>query len=168
MSIDEHPTVLAIRARPQPQLSAPLSATWLKQLAREHGADDAGLVDLERPALDDQRALIKQVYGDTRALLAFVVRMNREPVRSAVRSVANQEFHATYDAVNEVARDIVRALTDGQIGSADVTLQAATTSWLQIANRELSTKDALAEGKLQVSGPLDLLWSLAACFPHLL
>jgi Fe-S-cluster-containing hydrogenase component 2 len=112
MKIDEHPTVLAVRSRPKPAQAAPLSATWLKQLAREHGADDVGLVELERPALSDQRHLIQQVYAETQTLLSFVVRMNQEPVRSPVRSVTNQEFHATYDAVNEVARDIVRALSD--------------------------------------------------------
>ncbi len=34
--------------------------------------------------------------------------MNREPVRS----VANQEFHETYDTVNATARHIVRTLQD--------------------------------------------------------
>lgn len=113
MSLNDHPTVLAVRAKPRPQPpSSPLSASRLKALALEHGADDAGLVELERPALDDQRAQIREVYSDTRTLLSFVVRMNREPLRSVARSVANQEFHATYDAVNEVARNIVTALTD--------------------------------------------------------
>ena len=90
MNLREHPTVVALRSRPRVSgPPAPLSAHAIKQLARQCGADDVGLVELERPALDDQRALIRQVYGDTRSLLAFVVRMNREPVRSAVRSVAN-------------------------------------------------------------------------------
>jgi ferredoxin len=116
MSLDDHPTVLAVRARPRSDPPHPtVSAAELKQIALQHGADDAGLVEIDRPALDDQRAMIRQVYGDTRALLSFVVGMNREPVRSPVRSVANQEFHATYDAVNETARDIVRALSARQI-----------------------------------------------------
>jgi hypothetical protein len=37
-----------------------------------------------------------------------VCRMNREPVRSPARSIANLEFHHSGDRVNEVARDIVR------------------------------------------------------------
>ena len=36
--------------------------------------------------------------------------MNREPIRSPARSVANLEFHHTGDHVNEVARKIVAAL----------------------------------------------------------
>src|SRR3954468_22584948 len=110
MSFDDHPTVVALRARPRPASPRMIPAAELKQLARDHGADDVGLVELARPALDDQRALIQQAYGDTRTLMALVVRMNREPVRSMVRSIANQEFHATYDDVNETARAIVGAL----------------------------------------------------------
>ena len=36
--------------------------------------------------------------------------MNREPIRSPARSVANLEFHHVGDTVNEVAREIVQAL----------------------------------------------------------
>jgi ferredoxin len=39
--------------------------------------------------------------------------MNREPIRTPARSVANLEFHHTSDHVNEVSRKIVRAL-EGQ------------------------------------------------------
>ncbi|HEY6877193.1 MAG TPA: 4Fe-4S binding protein, partial [Polyangiales bacterium] len=133
MGLDEHPTVLAVRARPQPPVASMVSATWLKELALQHGADDAGLVELARPALDDQRALIRQVYPDARALLTFVVRMNKEPVRSSVRSVANQEFHATYDAVNEAAREIVRAL--GDVGIAACNAVAAFPMEVQLPGR---------------------------------
>ena len=38
--------------------------------------------------------------------------MNREPILSPARSVANLEFHRTGDHVNDVAREIVRRLED--------------------------------------------------------
>lgn len=87
-----------------------LDADWLKQLARQCGADDVGLVEIARPALDDQRADILHFFPRTKTLLAFVCRMNREPVRSIARSLANAEFHATADQVEEVSRGIVTAL----------------------------------------------------------
>lgn len=87
-----------------------LDATWLKQLALEHGADDAGVVGIDDPALDDQRADILEFYPRTKALLAVVCRMNREPIRNPARSVANLEFHATGEEVNDVCRAIVTAL----------------------------------------------------------
>jgi ferredoxin len=114
MKLDDHPTVRRVRSDPLPghDVATPLSAEWLKALAREHGADDAGLVEITRPEFADQIGYIHQVYAGTKTLLAICMRMNREPVRSPVRSVANQEFHAVYDDVNEVARAIVRALSD--------------------------------------------------------
>jgi ferredoxin len=84
-------------------------------LARRCGADDAGLVEISRPALSDQLSYIRQVYPEAKAIMALCIRMNREPVRSPVRSVANQEFHAVYDEVNETARAIVTALAEAGI-----------------------------------------------------
>jgi len=87
-----------------------LDPARIRQLALECGADDVGLVEIDRPALDDQRADILQFYPRTRTLIALVCRMNREPVRNPARSVANHEFHATGDQADEVGRAIVRAL----------------------------------------------------------
>ena len=74
------------------------------------GADDAGLVEIRHPALDDQRADILKFYPRTKALLAIVCRMNREPIRNPARSVANLEFHHTGEDVNDVCRAVVTAL----------------------------------------------------------
>ena len=63
-----------------------------------------------RPSLADQRDDILQIFPRAQSLISFVVRMNREPIRSPARSVANLEFHHTGDRVNEVARTIVEAL----------------------------------------------------------
>jgi len=88
----------------------PLTAEKLRRLALECGADDAGCVALDRPELDGQRADILRCFPPTRTLLSLVCRMNREPIRSIHRSVANTEFHGTTDHVNEVARAVVAAL----------------------------------------------------------
>jgi len=112
MGLGNHPTVLKMSARPRLVRSGPLDAEWLKRLACNCGADDAGLVELDRSELGDQRHFILDTFPATQTLLSFVVRMNREPVRSPVRSVANQEFHAVYDNVNEAARRIVRVLEE--------------------------------------------------------
>ncbi len=89
---------------------APIDAARLRQLALDCGADDAGLVRIDHPALDDQRADILKFYPRTKALLAVVCRMNREPIRNPARSVANLEFHATGEDVNDVCRAVVTAL----------------------------------------------------------
>ncbi|MBI3415553.1 MAG: SCP2 sterol-binding domain-containing protein [Verrucomicrobia bacterium] len=110
-SLKEHPTVAAHRQRPAPEnVSEPLDAAWLRQLCLEAGADDVGFVELERPALTEERPHIQRAFPPTRSLISFVLRMNRDNVRSPARSVANSEFHHTGDEVNDVARSIVAAL----------------------------------------------------------
>ena len=115
MNLAEHPTVRQFHEthgdRPDPaDPPQSLDAAWLRQLCLDCGADDAGLVEIGRPALDDQRADILRCFPHARTLLSFVCRMNREPIRSPARSVANLEFHDTGDHVNEVARKVVAAL----------------------------------------------------------
>jgi ferredoxin len=89
-----------------------LDAAWLRQLCLDCGADDAGLVEISRPALDDQRDDILRYFPPAKTLLSFVCRMNREPIRSPARSASNLEFHGTYDRSNEVARKVVAALEE--------------------------------------------------------
>jgi Fe-S-cluster-containing hydrogenase component 2 len=115
MKLAEHPTVRRFQqsqaGRPQSaEPPRPLDAAWLRQLCLDCGADDAGLVEISRPALDKQRDDILGAFPPTRTLLSFVCRMNREPIRSPARSVANLEFHHSGDHVNEVACNVVRAL----------------------------------------------------------
>lgn len=113
MKLEDHPTVKAVRQRnAAPPSAGPqsLTAATLKQMALDAGADDVGLVEIARPALDDQRADILKAFPQTRLLLTFVVRMNREPIRSTARSVANLEFHHAGDQVNDIARDVVSRL----------------------------------------------------------
>lgn len=87
-----------------------LDKTWLQRLCLEAGADDVGFVEVARPELDAQRADILAVFPRAKTLISLVCRMNREPIRSPARSIANLELHATGDRVNEVARAIVTAL----------------------------------------------------------
>lgn len=108
--LDEHPTVRAARSRIPLPRSGPLATEWLRQLVREAGADDVGFVSMDRAEVADQRETILQAFPSARTLLTFVCRMNREPIRTPQRSVANLEFHATSDHVNDVARAIVRRL----------------------------------------------------------
>ncbi len=112
MSLEDHPTVKQFRQRqPLPEVGPrTLDHAWLRQLCLDCGADDTGLVEISRPALDDQRGDILRYFPPAKTLLSFVCRMNREPICSPARSVANLEFHHTGDQVNEVARKVVTAL----------------------------------------------------------
>src|SRR3954453_4471149 len=109
--VKEHPTVRAHRQKPAlEQTSSPLDAAWLRQLCLDAGAEDVGFVEVDRPALAGERPHIERAFPHTRSLISFVLRMNRDNVRSPARSVANSEFHHTGDEVNDVARRITAAL----------------------------------------------------------
>ena len=113
-SISEHPTVKRFQERAgaaKDQYPAPpLDAEWLRNLCLGAGADDVGFVAIDRAELADQRQDILSTLPQTRMLISFVRRMNREPVRSTARSIANVEFHQTGEEVNECAHRIVAAL----------------------------------------------------------
>jgi Fe-S-cluster-containing hydrogenase component 2 len=110
---DDHPTVKWWReqsASAPSIITAPLNSDALRSLCIEAGADDVGFVEVDRPAIADQHSDILKAFPPTKTLISFVTRMNRENIRTPVRSAANLEFHANYDHANEVARKIVRML----------------------------------------------------------
>src|ERR1700741_214958 len=113
MKLEDHPTVQRIRLKTLnsvPPKTQSLDAGWLKQVVLDAGADDVGFVEIGRPALDDQREGIFKAFPQTKTLISFVVRMNREAIRSPARSVSNAEFHHSGDEVNEIARTVVQTL----------------------------------------------------------
>src|SRR5215213_6653868 len=71
MNLAEHPTVRRFREthgeRPAPaEPPKPLDAACLRQLCLDCGADDAGLIEISRPALDDQRDDILRAFPPAR------------------------------------------------------------------------------------------------------
>src|ERR1700733_3119653 len=108
--LDAHPTVVRHRQSAAKMSSSVMDAQEVRRLCLDAGADDVGFVLIARPELDDQRADILQVYPWTKSLISIVCKMNREPIRSTARSVANLEFHHTGDRTNEIASSIVSAL----------------------------------------------------------
>ena len=117
MKLEDHPTVRRLsgqiqEVKSQQGIPATLEGAWLRHLALECGADDAGLVEIARPALDPQRDEILRNYPWTKSLLSFVLRMAREPVRGAPRSVANLEFHRAGHEVDRISAAIVATLEE--------------------------------------------------------
>src|SRR5262245_37148577 len=115
----EHPTVRRFYERAKEQGEGQsggqsgakaIEAEWLRRVCLEAGADDVGFVEIGSPGIAGQRDDILTYFPPTKTLIGFVCRMNREPVRSTARSLANLEFHHAGDHVNEVARRIVALL----------------------------------------------------------
>ena len=110
IQLDDHPSVVRFRGAGARSRPGTLDAARLREIGLEAGADDVGFVAIDRDELDDQRAEILGLYPWTRSFISIVCRMNREPVRSPARSVANLEFHHVGEHVDEVAHRIVAAL----------------------------------------------------------
>ena len=121
---DDHPTVRRVREQrgarpPKPPADDPLDAGWLRQLCLDAGADDVGFVDVDHPDLAAERKYIDEVLPGIRTLIGFVLRTNRDNVRSPARATANLEFHTASDDTNEVGRRIARALEDRGVRAAN-------------------------------------------------
>jgi NAD-dependent dihydropyrimidine dehydrogenase PreA subunit len=114
VKLEEHPTVRQYNQKLNVSTKLPLSSKldiqWLRTLCLEAGADDVGFVEISRPEIDGDRQDILTAFPHTKTLVSIVCRMNREPIRSVLRSIANTEFHQVGDHVNEVCRNIVTAL----------------------------------------------------------
>jgi hypothetical protein len=91
--LDDHPTVVQVRQRDRAAArpAEPLDASWLRQACLDAGADDVGFVEIDRPEIADQRADLEAALPGVRTLISFVSRMNRENIRTPMRSVANLE-----------------------------------------------------------------------------
>jgi epoxyqueuosine reductase QueG len=89
-----------------------IDSALLRDIAFAAGADDLGFVSMDDPALDDQRADILAAFPFARTLISFVMKMNRENIRTPARSVANVEFHHVGDESNAVAHKITRSLEE--------------------------------------------------------
>jgi Fe-S-cluster-containing hydrogenase component 2 len=89
-----------------------LDAGELRDFCLKAGADDVGFVDIDQVELGAERDEILRYFPFTKALISFVVRMNREPIHNPARSIANVEFHQTGEHVNETARRIVASLEE--------------------------------------------------------
>ncbi|NEW06812.1 4Fe-4S ferredoxin [Paenibacillus sp. SYP-B3998] len=110
----DHPTVKQYFENKEtvqgPPNGSPIETKWLRELCLHAGADDVGFVSINRSELDDQRKEILSLFPKAKTLISFVCKMNREPVRSTARSIANTEFHHVIDTVTHVGHQIVKQL----------------------------------------------------------
>lgn len=121
--LTEHPTVMRWQEFGAPgPTPGRLDTSWLRQLALDAGADDAGFVEIDRPELADQRKDILAALPHAKTLVSFVVRMNRENLRTPPRSVANLEFHHAGEEVNHAARKIVARLEERGVRAINVAM----------------------------------------------
>ena len=118
-----HPTVRRFYEKMQSsaEVAEPLKLEneGLRKICFDAGAEDVGFVSIDRPELDSQRDDILRYFPETKSLISFVCRLNRTPIRSTPRSLANLEFHHIGDKVNEVGNRIVATLEQKGVRAAN-------------------------------------------------
>jgi ferredoxin len=121
MGLSDHPAVKRYQQKkafiPRTATEAIPDSDMLKKLAMEAGADDAGLVSIDDPALRGQRQDILAAFPGCRSLLSIVCRLHRNNILCTNRAVSDTEYIQTFDRVNAVSRRIAAALANDSIGS---------------------------------------------------
>jgi ferredoxin len=116
MKLDKHPTVIRYREKVEKdgpsKFQEKHDSAWLKTVALEAGADDAGLVEIDRPEIEDQREDILKIFPETRSIMSIVCRMNPANIRCPSRDVSDLEFLLAFEQTNAVSRRIVKRLNE--------------------------------------------------------
>lgn len=87
-----------------------IGADELRRLCLETGVGDAGFVEIDRAALDAERADILTVYPRTRTIIALAWPLNPENIRSQARPMSSNEIHHSSDELASAERAILRRL----------------------------------------------------------
>lgn len=69
MNLDNHPSVIAFRQRQQNNQSEAMALQRLKAIVLEAGADDVGVVEIDRQSLQDQKEAILHAFPRAKALV---------------------------------------------------------------------------------------------------
>ncbi len=114
MKLEDHPTVKWYREKGQTSQegdgSRNLAHQSLRILCMEAGADDAGFVDIDRPAIADQREELLDVLPGAKTLVYLVYRVNREHLRTPAHSITNLEFQQVWKDANRKTREVAARL----------------------------------------------------------
>lgn len=79
-------------------------------MALAAGADDAGVVEIDRPSLHEQRDAILNAFPRAKTLVSLIIRMNPPQVQSPDRSLIDGEFIAVEEQALAVSRKLVGQL----------------------------------------------------------
>ena len=89
-----------------------ISSDEIRKICLDEGVDDVGFVEIGRRALGSVKDEVLALYSKTKTIISICIRTNPENVQSTSRSLANEEFHKTYDELSIHARKIVKRLNE--------------------------------------------------------
>jgi len=110
MDLNNHPSVMAFRQRQRKNQPQAMTRQRLKSIILEAGADDVGIVEIDRPSLQGEKEYILSAFPKSKALVSFIIRMNPPQVQSSDRSLIDGEFIAVEEQALRVSRKVVAQL----------------------------------------------------------
>ena len=112
MKIESHPTVRRYRERQGQgeQQTTTVDRQWLQQAFLEAGADDAGVVSLDHPLLEEEQERVASLFAEARTLVCLVVRLNPDALRSLSRATSDMEYLHGMKKVDAIARAVLKRL----------------------------------------------------------
>ncbi len=90
-------------------------AEVIRQICLDAGADEVGLLEIDRPGLAQERPGILQVYPATRTIISISRKLNRENMQSPVRPLYHGEFRRTEEDLSRLSGEILRHLNTRDI-----------------------------------------------------
>ena len=112
----DHPTVKrfydSFDSQEVPGSQTMLETQQLRNLCLKFGAADARFIEVDRPAIANQRVAILEALPTTKTIASLAFRLNREALRTVFHSLTSLEFHHTWDRANRSAHDIVSGLQE--------------------------------------------------------
>jgi len=116
--LEQHPTVIEYRrmlkSPARRRTDSPLDARWLKQLILDSGADDAGLIEIDRPGMEAYRDEVTGLFPEAKTIVSLVGQLNPDKIRCVSRGTADTEFMQGFNSVNAVCRRVsMRLLNEG-------------------------------------------------------
>ena len=112
MDLKEHPTVKAyLKNRKGHDIATKiLKSSEVKAIAKECGAEDAGLVDIGRETMKPYRKDLKWAMPTVKTILVLAWGLNQAQMQSQAHSLADIEFKHGWATANESARAIAEKI----------------------------------------------------------
>ena len=87
-----------------------LSSSRLREIFLDAGADDVGFVEIGRPALNDSKEAILELFPDTKTLVSVIISLNRPNLCTPARNLTSYELHNGQDVLGELQWRVLRIL----------------------------------------------------------
>lgn len=117
MKLEDHPSVIKLKKLKKREKPKKISTSLLKNLLKDAGAHDFGIVNIDSIANTQEKEDILKAFPKTKTLISFLVKLNKNNIRSMDRSLADLEYTRAYKKLTDIAFYLSEKLDNINIGS---------------------------------------------------